>query len=171
LPAAVSADPSAALEERILVEALGELGGTAGGLGGLFGGGLAGALGGRSGGRRGAESAARRLKVDRGQESLELTNDPGDALPAVRAVLGSHGQILEHDEIPTAPPQVWALVGAGAGGLNPAVVRVIVEVREGGGSRLLIRAVAKEGLIKQRAGQKSAAWARQELSRASSAPG
>jgi hypothetical protein len=167
----MSADDAAALEERILVEALGELGGTAGGIGGLFGGGLAGAFGGRAGGRRGAERAARRLKVDRGEQSLDLTDPPGDALRVVRAALGSHGRILDHEEIPTAPPQVWALVGSGVGGLNPAVVRVIVEAREGGGSRLSIRAVAKEGLIKQRAGQKSAAWAREELSRAGSAHG
>ncbi len=158
------ADESA-LEERILVAALGDLGETAGGFGGLFGGGLAGGLGGRRGVRRGAASAAALLKVDRGEHALELPLTPGEVLQAARDTCAPAGSILDSEEIPAEPPQLWALVGAGAGGLNPALVRVIAEPLAGGGSRVLVRAVAKEGLIKQRAGQKTAAWAREGLLR------
>lgn len=162
-----AAEPDeSALEERILAEALGELGETAGGFGGLFSGGLAGGLGGRRGGRRGAAGAAALLRVDRGEHSLELPLSPGEVLQAARDTCAPEGRILDSEEIPAEPPQLWALVGSGAGGLNPALVRVIAEPLAGGGCRVVVRAVAKEGLIKQRAGQKTAVWAREGLLRA-----
>ena len=47
------------------------------------------------------------------------------------------------------------MVGAGVGNLNPAVVTVTISA-SAEGSRLVIRGAAKEGLIKQRAGEKAA---------------
>lgn len=130
------------LEERILVEALGELGGR---------------------GRRGAKAAARLLRANRGQLELESASAPEAVLGAARQLLAGEGRLLEDEEIPAEPPQVWGLVGGGASGLNPALVRVVVRAREGGGAAVEIRGVAKEGLIRQRAGQKTAAWAREQL--------
>jgi len=59
--------------------------------------------------------------------------------------------------------EVWAVVGGGAGGLNPVVVRVVADRLGEGGCRAVVRACAKEGLIKQRAAQKTAARVRDEL--------
>lgn len=147
------------LEDRILVEALGELGAAAGGFGGLLG-------GGRGGGARGTRAAARRLRADRCELELESASAPDSVLGTARQLLGAEGRLLEDDEIPAEPPQVWALIGSGGGGFNPALVCVLVRPREGGGASVRIRGVAKEGLIKQRGGQRAAAWARDALATA-----
>ncbi len=153
----MTGEDETALEDRILVAALGELGAAAGGFGGLLGGGLAGGFGGRSGGRGGARAGARRLRADRCRLLLELASAPEAVLAAARQLLAGEGRLLEDEEIPAEPPQVWALVGSGGGGFNPALVRVIARPREGGAG-VEVRGVAKEGLIKQRGGQRAAAW-------------
>ena len=87
-------DEAAAREREILIRALGALGGA-----------------GRSGGKRGAAFAAKRLREDRCELSVELGMGPDDALSLAA----------------------------------------------------LVRAVAKEGLIKQRGGHKAAARIRDAL--------
>ena len=96
-------DEAAAREREILIRALGALGGA----GGARGAGRAG----RSGGKRGATFAAKRLREDRCELSVELGMGPDDALSLAA----------------------------------------------------LVRAVAKEGLIKQRGGHKAAARIRDAL--------
>jgi hypothetical protein len=49
-----------------------------------------------------------------------------------------------------------ALLGSGFLNLNPALVTIIVSRRDEMTTEVTIRGVAKEGLIKQRAGQKAA---------------
>ena len=160
--AGVTKQDETALEDRILVEALGELGAAAGGAGGLLGGGLGGLFGGRSGGRRGASAAAGRLRADRCELRLEAASPPEAVLGAARQLLAAEGRLLEDDEIPAEPPQVWALVGSGGGGFNPALVRVLARPRDGGAA-VEVRGVAKEGMVKQRGGQRAAAWVRDQL--------
>jgi hypothetical protein len=160
--ASVTEQDEAALEDRILVEALGDLGASAGGAGGLLGGGAGGLFGGRSGGRRGARAAAGRLRADRCELELEAASAPETVLSAARQLLGAEGRLIEDEEIPIEPPQVWALVGSGGGGFNPALVRVLARRRDGGSS-VAVRGVAKEGLIKQRGGERAAAWVREQL--------
>ena len=152
----------AELEDRILVAALGELGAAAGGAGGLLGGGIGGLFGGRGGGRRGAAAAASRLRADRCELQLELASPPETVLGAARQLLRAEGRLLEDEEIPVEPPQVWALVGSGGGGVNPALVRVVARPRAGGAS-VEVRGIAKEGLIKQRSGERAAVWIREQL--------
>jgi hypothetical protein len=150
------------LEDRILVEALGELGAAAGGAGGLLGGGFAGLFGGRGGGRRGTRAAAGELRADRCELALETASSPEAVLRAARQLLNAEGRLIEDDEIPAEPQQVWALVGSGGGAFNPALVRVVARPRDGG-AVVEVRGIAKEGLIKQRGGQRAAAWARDQL--------
>jgi hypothetical protein len=150
------------LEDRILVEALGELGAAAGGFGGLLGGGFLGGLGGRGGGRRGARAAAGQMRADRCELELEVVSSPETVLGAARQLLTAEGRLLDDEEIPAEPPQVWALVGSGGGGFNPALVRVVARSRDGGAS-VEVRGVAKEGLIKQRGGERAAVWVRDQL--------
>lgn len=52
-------------------------------------------------------------------------------------------------------PVARGIVGAGAMNLNPAVVTVTMVPTDGGGTSVHLRGVAKEGLIKQRAGQEA----------------
>jgi hypothetical protein len=51
---------------------------------------------------------------------------------------------------------VRGVFGAGAMNLNPAVLTVTMTAAADGGTAMRIRGAAKEGLIKQRAGQKAA---------------
>jgi hypothetical protein len=158
-------DEAQDLERQILVRALGELGADAGAFGGRLGAGLAGRLGGRRGGERGATGAARRLREDRCELSIELDMAPEDVLSMAAEVLAHEGSLLD-DELPALEHiEVWGLVGVGVGGLNPAVVRVAAIPAGQGGSTAIVRAAAKEGLIKQRGGQKAAARVRDALLR------
>jgi len=158
-------DEAQDLERRILVRALGELGADAGAFGGRLGAGLAGMLGGRRGGERGATRAAPRLREVRCELSIELDMPPEDVLSLAAEVLAHEGSLVD-DELPAlAHAEVWGLVGVGAGGLNPAVVRVAAIPAGDGGSTTIVRAAAKEGLIKQRGGQQAAARIRDALLR------
>ena len=160
-------DEAQDLERQILVRALGELGADAGAFGGRLGAGLAGMLGGRRAGERGAAGVARRLREDRCELSIELAMAPEDVLSMAAEVLAHEGSLLD-DELPALEhDEVWGLVGAGAGGLNPAVVRVAAMPAGQGRSTTIVRAAAKEGLIGQRGGQKAAARVRDALLRLS----
>jgi hypothetical protein len=100
---------------------------------------------------------ARRLKKNVLEVEVVLAIPPPAAAERARQVLEELGSELDsRDEEETADSQVVGLVPAGAGGLNPAVVTVTIRGADGGGSTLVVRGAAKEGLIKQRAGEAAA---------------
>jgi hypothetical protein len=156
-------DDPRSVEEEVLVRELGRLGAAGGAAGGAIGGGRAGGLGGARGGRSGAERAAKRIRTDRCELTFESDTSPDEMLRTASGLLAGMGQLL--DDVPAAPAgdEVWALVGGGAGGQNPVVVRLGADRLGDGGCRAVIRTCAKEGLIKQRAAQKTAARVRDEL--------
>jgi hypothetical protein len=117
--------------------------------------------GGGRGGRFGAERADKRLRTDECEVAVESDTGPEEVLRAASVVLARLGRLL--DDVPSSDAEVWAVVGGGAGGLNPVVVRVAADRLGEGGCRAVVRACAKEGLIKQRAAQKTAARIRDEL--------
>ena len=157
------------VEEQVLVRELGRLGAAGGAAGGAIGGGRAGRLGGGRGGRHGAERAAKRIRTDECEVAVECDTSPDEVLRAASAVLARLGRLL--DDVPQSPAEVWAVVGGGAGGLNPVVVRVAADELGEDGCRAVVRACAKEGLIKQRAAQTTAARVRDELIAESRSPG
>lgn len=154
-------DDSRSVEEQVLVRELGRLGAAGGAAGGAIGGGRAGRFGGSRGGRHGAELAAKRIRTDQCEMAVESHTSPDDVLRAASLVLARLGRLL--DDVPSPDAEVWGLLGGGAGGLNPVVVRVSADPVGDGGCRAVVRACAKEGLIKQRAAQKTAARVRDEL--------
>ncbi|MEU1318773.1 hypothetical protein [Streptomyces tibetensis] len=81
-----------------------------------------------------------------------------DAVEHVASVLGRAGRTVgpvpESDE---AHRMIRVVVGGGAAGLNPVVVTARVTKGGASDSQVRIRAAAKEGLIKQRAGERTAA--------------
>ena len=126
-------------EDDLLVGALGDLGGFIG-----------------PHGRRGAERGARRLRKDVFEADLVVSMSPQAAEDRARQVIGQHGRVLNLEGIGVdSGMQVIGIVGSGIADLNPAVVTVTIHAAEEG-SRLVIRGAAKEGLIKQRAGEKAA---------------
>ncbi|WP_143664895.1 hypothetical protein [Streptomyces sp. TLI_55] len=56
--------------------------------------------------------------------------------------------------LPNGGTAVRAVMGTGFGGMNPAVVTLTVTAADDAGSTVLVRGAAKEGLIKQRGGQR-----------------
>lgn len=126
-------------EDELLVEALGA----------LVGGGP---------GRRGTEFAAKRLKKNVYEIDLRLPLAIEDAVERVYHVLAAVGRLVDTTQPePTAnQPRIRVITGGGAGGLNPVLVTAVLTRTEEKATSVLLRAAAKEGLIKQRAGEKTA---------------
>ncbi|MFD3696865.1 hypothetical protein ACFWUZ_12055 [Streptomyces sp. NPDC058646] len=129
-------------EDRILAEALG----------------AAGALGGGSGGRLGATFAAKRLKKNVHEIPLTLAAPAAAAAEHVAGVLARLGNLLDTGSGggPDGLRTVRAVVGGGFGNMNPVVVTVTLAPAGQNGTAVTVRGAAKEGLIKQRAGEKTA---------------
>jgi len=123
-------------EDALLVRAVGDVGGLAGA-------------------RRGAEMGVRRLKKNVLEIDLALDMPPQAAADRARQVLSQQGKLLNINGDDGTATLVVGIVGAGVGNLNPAVVSVTIDKAENG-SKLVIRGAAKEGLIKQRAGEAAA---------------
>ncbi len=113
-------------------------------------------LGGLAGGRRGAEFAARRMRKNVLEVDLEVGMTPAAAARRAEEVLTGAGALIRSGPgADSSVIEVVGLVGAGFGGLNPAVVTVSV-CSSDYGSRIVVRGAAKEGLIRQRAGEAAA---------------
>jgi hypothetical protein len=150
-------DQVVAAERALLVGGLEALGRHGGAVGGELG---------AAGGASGARWSARRLREDRASEVIELALPVDQADASVTTLLADAGAVL--DEAPGAGPghpERWALLGGGIGGLNPVVVRVELIPQANDTTTATIHAVAKEGLIRQRAATKTAMRLREQLQR------
>ncbi|MCG6493894.1 hypothetical protein [Kitasatospora sp. A2-31] len=122
-------------------------------------------------GRRGVEWVARRLPKDVHEEELELPLPYAEAVARVRAVLRGLGRKvppvsrgMRTRGMRTRGTRTFrVMAGGGAWGLNPVLVTIRLTAPGGSeagpesepGSTLVhLRAAAKEGLIRQRAGQR-----------------
>ncbi|MCX5602100.1 hypothetical protein OG418_44780 [Streptomyces phaeochromogenes] len=106
----------------------------------------------------GGKFASRFMRNDVGEFDRELPLDFDTALERVRALLfgvshGAHPVVLEAT---TDRVTLRVLTGGGALSMNPVVITVDVTRGSGWATPIHVRAVAKEGLIKQRAGRKTA---------------
>lgn len=138
-------------EDLILAQALGAVGATGGG----------------SGGRRGAAFAARRLKKNVHEVELSLGLSPSEAAARAADVLLRLGTPVRTAgaEPPAGARVVRALVGGGFGNMNPVLVTVTLTGAGPQATAVRVRGAAKEGLIKQRAGEKTARQVAELLSR------
>ena len=102
-------------------------------------------------------AASRRLKKSVLEIDLTLAIPPAAAAERARQVLDELGRELDsHDGGEAGNVRIVGIVAAGIGNLNPAVVTVIIRAADNGGSKLVVRGAAKEGLIRQRAGESAA---------------
>jgi hypothetical protein len=125
-----------------------------------------GMLGGSAGGAAGARFMAKLLKKNVREVELVLPLELNAAFEQVRAALGQLGEEVAapevHDDAHATVVRVVA--DGGFGGLNPVVVTAVVASAGPGEARVLLRGAAKEGLIKQRAGEKAVERVRTLLS-------
>lgn len=102
----------------------------------------------------GAQLAARSLPNDVCRVVLDV---PAAADVAIRAIAGGIadvGRLVGGD--PSSPyPTLRAVIGAGFRNMNPAVVEAEVVPASDGSTRITLTGTAKEGLIKQRSGEKA----------------
>jgi hypothetical protein len=96
---------------------------------------------------RGARIAARGMRADIFQTTVTLALTLSAATETVARVLDSLGR---------RTAELQAVIGVGVGNLNPAVVTVTVTEDAAGTVAAHVRGVAKEGLIRLRAGEKAA---------------
>ncbi|WP_412074898.1 hypothetical protein ACLF6K_01960 [Streptomyces xanthophaeus] len=129
-------------EDRILADALGAVG----------------AIGGGGGGRLGATFTAKRLRKNVHEIPLTLPVHVDAAADHVAGLLARLGNLLEAGSgaDPDGRRVVRALVGGGFGNMNPVLVTVTLAAAGQQGTAVSVRGAAKEGLIKQRAGEKTA---------------
>ena len=131
-------------EEEILVNRLGRVGWRSG------------RLPGASGGRLGARLAARLLPEDVHEIELVLALPPDEALALADWVLSSLGEPVDETRLTEYKHDLRALIKAGVLNLNPAIVTLQLDVTTSASTTILVRGVAKEGLIRQRAGRMAA---------------
>ncbi|MFJ4501222.1 hypothetical protein [Streptomyces sp. NPDC088864] len=80
-----------------------------------------------------------------------------DAVERVSAVLVRAGSVVETAPVCAGEDETIRVVASGgAGGMNPVVVTARVLKADEGSSEVWLRAAAREGLIRQRAGEKTA---------------
>jgi hypothetical protein len=106
-------------------------------------------LGGGPGEGLGARLTTRWRRPDEYECSAVLTEEPEAALVSAMDEMSRLGRLVRRDEMTAV-----AVIGAGTGNLNPAVITVTA-TPEAAGCRLHIRGVAAEGLLKQRAGRRA----------------
>lgn len=107
-------------------------------------------------GGRGAAWTARRLRKDVYELSKTLTAPVGEVFASVASLLESNGMVVARTVPGDGEALVRSVVGSGAMNLNPAVITVTMTSAADGGTIVHIRGAAKEGLIKQHAGEKAA---------------
>jgi hypothetical protein len=128
--------PISKLEEDVLVKELGNLAGFFGGFG--------------------ARVAARRLPVEEHQESVCLAVDVARARAlGVRALQHLDGRL--DFALASAEPEggISAVVGSGNMNLNPTIVQMQFAEASPIATNVIIRALAKEGIVKQHSAEKA----------------
>jgi hypothetical protein len=140
-------------EDEILAAELGKVGAQGAGLGVAAGGVLG--MAGKLGGAWGAAFAGRRLRKNVHEIELTLAAPSDEVFVQVVSLVGSMGRLVAQTGPSDGKAIVRGILGAGIMNLNPAVVTVTMLPANGRGTSVRIRGAAKEGLIRQRAGQKA----------------
>lgn len=104
----------------------------------------------------GASLASRLLPNDVFELTMETSSPPEETLEIVFTILSQEGEITETRKSDPDTLAVCAVVGSGFWNLNPTLVEVRIVSTTDNVTKMSIIGTAKEGLIKQRAGEKAA---------------
>jgi hypothetical protein len=139
-------------EDEILAEELAALGAASGGSGRLV------------------RAVAKLMRKNVHEIDLLVPLPFDDTVRRVAGVLGRAGRAVGTARIDSREEETIRLVaGGGVGGLNPVVVTARVLKVDEGRSEVWLRCAAKEGVIRQRAGEKTAVRLAGRLSEATGA--
>jgi outer membrane lipoprotein SlyB len=149
--------------DKILEDELAKLGAAGGAIGGAIGSAAGaaatdapyvsgGAASGAAGGALGAKIGNKLLKDSGHEESIELDEPADAALRRVVKALDDAGEIRPTE---SDAPGARAVIGSGFLSMNPAVVDASLEPIDDKRTRVVLRASAKEGLIKQKTAEKA----------------
>lgn len=119
----------------------------------------------RSSGQLGASLAAKFLPNNTSHISIDVANDPTSILNAVTDILTIEGEILDTQNT-SEIFEVKAMIGAGYLNMNPALIIVQIHQVPSKQTHIVISGIAKEGLIKQRAGERAVRFIAQRLTEA-----
>lgn len=144
-------------EDEILLAAVMRLGAAGGAVGGGLAGTGVGATAGARGGARGAARGFKRMKKDLAEQQVQLSVDDAQARDVVRRAFETSGQLVGSEERPDGSVAFRALIGVGMAGLNPVVVTAVVGGESADAVTVDLRAVGREGLIKQHPADKALA--------------
>ena len=122
-------------EEKVLVREIGKLAGFLGGFG--------------------ARLAARRLPVEESETSVEVAANRDDVRASVSSILQGMGRLTNEFASETTSDSISAIVGSGHMNLNPTIVHVRLAESSNSSTRLLVRALAKEGMVKQHSAERA----------------
>jgi len=100
----------------------------------------------------GARSVARRLANNVFEVAFEVGLERAHVLEALSRAVDRLGRVITREET-DGDASIRAVVGAGLLSKNPAIVDIRITKLDMTRSRVLISGVAKEGLIRQRAGE------------------
>lgn len=128
-------------EDEILVRELSKLGASGGAIGGCL---------------ADASLSTRHLPDNRCELTIEINDAASIVLKTAITILSKEGRIINELEQDSDLTTVFAMIGSGVFQLTPALVKVEIIPVTDNSSKVSIRGTAKEGLIKQRAGEKAA---------------
>ena len=121
-------------------------------------------------GGSGARFMARLLPTNIHEVSAIVDADPHAVCERAVNLVTKDGDLIAQRQPSPGVLEVRGLIGAGTARLNRTVVTVRVAGHHRGGSRVRVRAVAKEGLVKQHAGEKTASEYLNQLTAGSRPP-
>jgi hypothetical protein len=107
------------------------------------------------GGRFGARLAARRLPVEEHETAIAIAVSADQIRPDVCEILQSVGKLTDEFAAENDRESASAIVGSGHLNLNPTIVHVNLSNLSDGVTQLSIRALAKEGLVKQQSAKRA----------------
>jgi hypothetical protein len=122
-------------EEKVLTREIGKLAGFFGGFGARF--------------------MAKRLPVEECEASIIVAANVDDVRASVYEALNSAGRLTDAFASQATGDRLSAIVGSGYMNLNPTIVHVGLTESSQASTRISVRAIAKEGVVKQHSAAKA----------------
>ena len=123
------------LEEKVLVREIGKLGSFFGGFG--------------------ARRAARMLPTQIYESTVEVNAPAGTVMGVILEILENMGRVTYEFRNESTVNRISAIVGSGHMNLNPTIIHASIISSSKTLTKILIKGIAKEGIVKQQSAEKA----------------